>query len=104
MKKNVKLDEREQRMLAMLAQGKSAVQIAKAEGHTFGSIRVYLHKMYKRMGVHNRAEAVASVVPELAEALDDLVNQVVRYTNSDKADLPDVTRACNVLLRLKVHP
>lgn len=52
------LTERESKMLLMLTQGKSAQDIAKVLKLTYGTLRVYLHNMYKKLNVHNKTDAV----------------------------------------------
>lgn len=44
--------------LHLLAQGRSTARVASALGYTPGSGRVFLHKLYARIGVTNRAHAM----------------------------------------------
>ena len=57
--KKPKLTPRDRQLLEMLAQGMSTAAIAKAMKYTPGTIRVYLHVMYQRLGVASAREAVA---------------------------------------------
>jgi DNA-binding NarL/FixJ family response regulator len=51
------LTPRDTRMLAMLAKGKSSREIAAALEYTDGTIRVYLHQLYKKIRVNNKTQA-----------------------------------------------
>jgi LuxR family maltose regulon positive regulatory protein len=48
---------RDSDMLDMLVAGKNGKQIAKAMGLSHGTVRVYLHRMYKRLGVTDKTAA-----------------------------------------------
>lgn len=52
------LDAKGERMLELLAQGSPSRVIARQMGYQEGTMRVYLHKLYKRIGVANKTEAV----------------------------------------------
>ena len=52
------LDARSQRMLELLAQGAGSKLIAKELGYQDGTMRVYLHNLYRKLGVANKTEAV----------------------------------------------
>ena len=52
------LDTKGERMLELLAQGSPSRVIARQMGYQEGTMRVYLHKLYKRIGVANKTEAV----------------------------------------------
>jgi DNA-binding CsgD family transcriptional regulator len=52
------LTEREHRMLDLLAKGGSSAAIATALGYQEGTMRVYLHHLYKKIGVRNKLDAV----------------------------------------------
>lgn len=56
--KEVTLDTRSQRMLELLAQGAGSKLIAKELGYQDGTMRVYLHNLYRKIGVANKTEAV----------------------------------------------
>lgn len=45
-------------MLALLAEGGSTRAVARKMRHSEGTVRVYLHRLYKTLGVRNRTEAV----------------------------------------------
>lgn len=53
-----KMDARSERMLELLAEGASARVIAKKLGYSEGTMRVYLHNLYRAIGVRNKTEAV----------------------------------------------
>lgn len=52
------MDPRSERMLELLAEGASARIIAKKLGYSEGTMRVYLHNLYRAIGVKNKTEAV----------------------------------------------
>jgi DNA-binding CsgD family transcriptional regulator len=52
------IDTRSQRMLELLAQGAGSKLIAKELGYQDGTMRVYLHNLYRKIGVANKTEAV----------------------------------------------
>lgn len=49
---------KEQQLLELLAEGGSTRALARKLGHSEGTVRVYLHRLYKTIGVRNRTEAV----------------------------------------------
>jgi DNA-binding CsgD family transcriptional regulator len=58
MKTNIMLGPKEEQMLALLAQGASTRAVARKMAHSEGTVRVYLHRLYRVIGVRNRTEAV----------------------------------------------
>jgi DNA-binding CsgD family transcriptional regulator len=56
--KTTTMDPRSERMLELLAEGASARVIAKKLGYSEGTMRVYLHNLYRLIGVKNKTEAV----------------------------------------------
>ena len=56
--KDIVIDTRSQRMLELLAQGAGSKLIAKELGYQDGTMRVYLHNLYRKIGVANKTEAV----------------------------------------------
>ena len=58
MKDSVGLDAKNQRMLELLSQGSTSRVIARQMGYQEGTMRVYLHNLYRRIGVANKTEAV----------------------------------------------
>lgn len=52
------MDTRSRRMLELLAQGAGSKLIAKELGYQEGTMRVYLHNLYRKLGVGNKTEAV----------------------------------------------
>lgn len=55
---------RDKKVLTMMARGQSDDTISRAVGLTYGTIRVYNHKLYQRLGANNRAHAVAIFLTE----------------------------------------
>lgn len=58
MKKACEVGPKEERLLALLAEGGSTRAVARKMRHSEGTVRVYLHRLYKTLGVRNRTEAV----------------------------------------------
>jgi DNA-binding CsgD family transcriptional regulator len=56
--KGTTLDVKSQHMLELLAEGASARVIARKLGYSEGTTRVYLHNLYKTIGVGNKTQAV----------------------------------------------
>jgi DNA-binding CsgD family transcriptional regulator len=52
------MDAKSQQMLELLAEGASSRLIAKRMGYREGTMRVYLHNLYKRIGVKGKTQAV----------------------------------------------
>ena len=52
------IDARGEQMLELLAQGASARVVARKLGYSEGTTRVYLHNLYRAIGVRNETEAV----------------------------------------------
>jgi len=52
------LTGKEMLILSMLAQGASNKQIAEELRNTVGTVKVYLHRIYGKLGVTNRTQAV----------------------------------------------
>ena len=88
------IDTRSRRMLELLAQGAGSKLIAKELGYQEGTMRVYLHNLYRKIGVGNKTEAViwylkrtgfagvpaAEATPEVA-AHDDLFGDMALAEN-----------------------
>jgi len=58
MNNHTTMDPRSERMLELLSEGASARVIAKKLGYSEGTMRVYLHNLYRAVGVRNKTEAV----------------------------------------------
>jgi DNA-binding CsgD family transcriptional regulator len=56
--KDTTMDARSEQMLELLAKGASARMLAGKLGYSEGTVRVYLHNLYKVIGVRNKTEAV----------------------------------------------
>jgi DNA-binding CsgD family transcriptional regulator len=52
------VDLRDRQMLELLSKGASTDAIARKMGYSPGTVRVYLHNLYRKLGVRNRTEAV----------------------------------------------
>ena len=76
----MQISETEQKILELLVTGASSKSIAAQLGYKDGTTRVYLHSLYKRIGVHNKTSAVTwylasqrKVVPRSAHTDSDSV-------------------------------
>lgn len=58
MMKNIEISDRDRQMLELLAQGASNRSIAESLGYREGTMRVYLHGLYRKLGVANKTSAV----------------------------------------------
>ncbi len=58
MKTVVQLEPKNRQMLELLVQGASARAVARKMGYSEGTTRVYLHHLYRAIGVKNKTEAV----------------------------------------------
>jgi DNA-binding CsgD family transcriptional regulator len=58
MTKKIEINNRDQRMLELLATGASSKVMAKKLGFRDGTMRVYLHGLYRKLGVANKTNAV----------------------------------------------
>jgi DNA-binding CsgD family transcriptional regulator len=58
MMKDTALDPRSERMLELLSKGGSSRELAEKLGYQEGTMRVYLHHLYKKINVANKTEAV----------------------------------------------
>ena len=56
--KDSTIEAKHRRMLELLAQGATSRIIAQQMGYQEGTMRVYLHNLYRRIGVANKTEAV----------------------------------------------
>jgi DNA-binding CsgD family transcriptional regulator len=88
--RNVDLTDRDRRLLELLGKGLSNEEIARRLGYSHGSTRVYLHKLYKKMGVEGKtaaalwfveASASASIpVPAEDESVGDMALRTTLFT------------------------
>ncbi len=58
MNATIMLGPKEEQLLALLAEGGSTRALARKMHHSEGTVRVYLHRLYRAIGVRNRTEAV----------------------------------------------
>lgn len=80
----VQLSETEVKMLELLAKGGSSKSIAQSLGYKDGTARVYLHTMYKRIGVNNKTSAVTWYLAREANSVATLEN--LRARVQDRKD------------------
>jgi len=57
-KPSVDIDAQERQMLELLSRGESSREIARHMGYREGTMRVYLHELYRKLGVANKTNAV----------------------------------------------
>lgn len=69
-------------MLELLAGGASTRVIAKKMGYSEGTVRVYLHNLYKKLGVKNRTEALLWQLDHARVAKERAVAVVQRSASS----------------------
>ena len=69
-------------MLELLAGGASTRGIAKKMGYSEGTVRVYLHNLYKKLGVRNRTEALLWQLDHVRVAKERAVAVVQRSASS----------------------
>lgn len=81
------LDARSRRMLDLLSEGASIRTLAGEMGYSEGTMRVYLHNLYKAIGVGNKTEAVIWYLNRAAAP------QAARAIPSPAAPAPAATRA-----------
>ena len=65
--KTTEINDRDRQMLELLAQGSSNRTIAERLGYREGTMRVYLHGLYKKLGVGNKTSAVIWYFDRLKE-------------------------------------
>jgi DNA-binding CsgD family transcriptional regulator len=58
MKTDQAMDARSERILELLSRGSSSRDLAEKLGYQEGTMRVYLHHLYRKIGVANKTEAV----------------------------------------------
>ena len=103
--KNTTLDAKNERMLELLAEGASAREVAKKMGYSEGTTRVYLHNLYKAIGVRNKTEAAiwqlsrmrAASAPPAHEAEPIAGPAATRETFGDMALGEDLYAALGVM-------
>lgn len=54
----IEIDAQERQMLELLSRGESSREIAEHMGYREGTMRVYLHELYRKLGVANKTNAV----------------------------------------------
>ena len=64
------ISETEKKMLELLAKGASSKLIAQSLGYKDGTARVYLHTLYRRIGVNNKTSAVTWYLGKTGNGLD----------------------------------
>jgi DNA-binding CsgD family transcriptional regulator len=71
--KDFVVDSRSKRMLELLATGAGSRQIAKDMGYQEGTMRVYLHNLYRKIGVANKTEAVVWYLKRASSSPDSIL-------------------------------
>jgi DNA-binding CsgD family transcriptional regulator len=66
--RNVDITDRDRRLLELLSKGLSNEEISKRLGYQHGSTRVYLHKLYRKLGVAGKTAAAMWYVETHASA------------------------------------
>jgi DNA-binding CsgD family transcriptional regulator len=61
------INDNDRRILELLVQGGSSKSIAQNLGYKEGTIRVYLHEIYRRIGVNNKTRAVTWYLEQTAQ-------------------------------------
>ena len=61
-----KLSEREKKVLELLAKGFLVKEIAEQMGLSYDTVRTYIRRIYEKLHVHSRAQAVALCRPPLS--------------------------------------
>jgi DNA-binding CsgD family transcriptional regulator len=85
--RTVELTERDRRLLELLGKGLSNQEIARRLGYRHGSIRVYLHNLYKKLGVEGKTAAAVWFMESAANAAttvpagDESVGDMALRTN-----------------------
>jgi DNA-binding CsgD family transcriptional regulator len=64
---NASISDNDRRILELLIKGGSSKVIAQSLGLKEGTIRVYLHEIYKRIGVNNKTSAVTWYLEQTAQ-------------------------------------
>jgi two-component system nitrate/nitrite response regulator NarL len=64
----VTLTSRERELIVLVSEGLSNKNIARRLNPSEGTIKIYLHKMYEKVGVRNRAALVAFAMRETSPA------------------------------------
>jgi DNA-binding CsgD family transcriptional regulator len=59
LKYKISIDDRDIKMLELLTQGGSSKMVAKNLGYKEGTMRVYLHNLYRKIGVKTKTSAVS---------------------------------------------
>jgi DNA-binding CsgD family transcriptional regulator len=103
--KNTTLDAKNERMLELLAEGASAREVARKMGYSEGTTRVYLHNLYKTIGVRNKTEAAiwqlgrvrAASAPTAAQAEPAALAPTSREGFGDMALAEDLYAALGVM-------
>jgi DNA-binding CsgD family transcriptional regulator len=85
----IALTEKEKQLLMLLAKGDSGREVAEAMGLREGTTRVYLHALYKRIGVPSKARAVRWYLDQIGDkrgaAADDTAHVQIPATFGEMA-------------------
>jgi DNA-binding CsgD family transcriptional regulator len=80
------LEMKERQMLELLTGGASTRVIAKKMGYSEGTVRVYLHNLYRKLGVNNRTEALLWQLEHGRPASDRVLAPRPAVSEASRAD------------------
>ena len=95
--KTIDINDRDRQMLELLAQGASNRSIAESLGYREGTMRVYLHGLYKKLGVGNKTSAVIWYFERLKE------EGAVSGASPDAGPVPVEESFGDIALRTDLH-
>ncbi len=103
MMKNSTIGAKELKMLELLAQGASSKSMAHNLGYKEGTMRVYLHHLYRKLGVNSKTRAVTWYLANASRDLDGSPEDATpaRGSNSDET-FGDMALRTNLLASLGV--
>lgn len=97
MTERIKLSKRMRQLLPFLAEGMSNLAIGAAMGISEHTVKVHLWRLYKRIGVHSRAQALKwcqeNEPVDLQYALRAAFDAACRLSDAIKANDEDISTA-----------
>ena len=101
--KNSMIGAKELKMLELLAQGASSKSMAQNLGYKEGTMRVYLHHLYRKLGVNSKTRAVTWYLANASRDLDGSPEDTTptRGSNGDET-FGDMALRTNLLASLGV--
>lgn len=95
MTERVKLSKRMRQLLSLLAEGMSNLAISAEMGVSVHTVNVHLWRLYKRIGVHSRAQALKwsqdNEPVDLQHALRAAFNAACRLSDAIRANDEDIS-------------